>query len=175
MIRPRFIVVSAVAVLLTFLAHEGAHWAAGELLGNRMDMNLNAAYPESGQFLKASHKGVVDAAGPLLTLLQAVLALLVVLKAGSLLAYPFILSALVMRLLATGVSVFNPNDEARLSLAMGLGTWTLPFLVCGVLVALTIIASRRLRATWSFNTISVVLIILFSSAVILSSQFVAGR
>lgn len=46
--------------------------------------------------------------------------------------------------MAAGVSLFNPNDEARLSQLSGLGTWTLPALVVGGLLALVVVASRRL-------------------------------
>jgi hypothetical protein len=43
------------------------------------------------------------------------------------------------------VSVSNPNDEARISLLLDLGTWTVPFIVVAGLLALVVNASRRLR------------------------------
>jgi len=140
-----------------------------------MGMNANAAWPESRHFLQPWHGRVVDAAGPLFTLLQAILAFVLLVRTGSRLAYPFVLSSLIMRILATGISVFNPNDEARLSLALGLGTWTLPLAMCIALLALTIAASRRLNAGAAFNALSVVLIVVFSSILILANQYAATR
>ena len=55
---------AGIAVVFTFALHEGTHWLAGELLVNRMGMNLNAAWPLSGDYAASSHKPYVDAAGP---------------------------------------------------------------------------------------------------------------
>ena len=50
-----------------------------------------------------------------------------------------------------GVSLFHFNDEARISDLLGLGPWTLPSLMVGVLLILTVVASRRLRLGWKTN------------------------
>jgi len=43
------------------------------------------------------------------------------------------------------MSLFNPNDEARVSQLLGVGTWTLPLSVVGGLLVLVVAASRELR------------------------------
>jgi len=53
--------------------------------------------------------------------------------------------AFFMRLLAAGMSFFNPNDEARISQLLGLGTWTLPLIVVLGLFCLLMSASRNLK------------------------------
>ena len=75
-----------------------------------------------------------------------------------------------MRILAGVMNVIHPNDEGRLSRTFGLGLWTLPLLVAATLLYLVIRASRPERYGWQFHTISVILVIAFSSAVILLSQ-----
>lgn len=164
------IVTSAVAVFLTFFLHEGAHWAMGELLGNRMAMTLNVAYPISRAYLEPWHVTYVAAAGPLATLLQAVIAYAINVRRKWTAAYLFLLSAVVMRVLALGVNLITrPQDEAKVSLALGIGTYTLPVITCAVLIVLAISASRRNGYDRRFNVIGVVLMITFSSVVILTS------
>ena len=63
--------VTLVAVAVTWLVHEFAHWSVGELLGNVMVMTLNTCYPKSGNYLADWHEVAISAAGPLITILQA--------------------------------------------------------------------------------------------------------
>lgn len=56
-----------------------------------------------------------------------------------------------MRVLAAVAGVFNPNDEARISEALGLGLWTVPVAVILILLIPTVIASRRLHLSWKVN------------------------
>lgn len=145
------------AVVLTSLLHEAAHWLAGVALGYEMVMSLNAAAPRSGGFLSERDAFLVSGAGPLLTFAQGVVAFVVVRKRASLLAYPFLFAAWFMRFAAAFVSLMHPNDEARMSLALGWGFWTLPALVVIALLALTFVASRRLRLGWQTNVASYLL------------------
>ena len=55
----------------------------------------------------------------------------------------FVFAALMMRILATAVSIGNPNDEARISNVLGLGMWTLPALVVAILLWMMVLAARR--------------------------------
>lgn len=167
--RIGYAVTVAVAVMTTFFLHEGAHWLAGELLGNDMTMTLNVAYPTSRRYLEASHLLYVAAAGPLVTLLQAILACWINVRFPSVWSYPFLLTPVVMRALALLVNMSRPQDEARVSLALGLGSATLPLIVCAILATLAIAASRRNGYSRRFNGLSIVLVITFSSAVILAS------
>jgi hypothetical protein len=140
------------AVLLTALIHEGAHWLAGTALGHQMTFNLNSVGPMSPVSMR-DHL-IISAAGPLVTILQGLIAFVLVLRRDMLGAYAFLFFAALMRVTATAVSVFNPNDEARISLELGMGQWTLPLIVCGLLIALTVVASRKLRIGWKTNLLT---------------------
>jgi hypothetical protein len=46
----KYAAITFVAVGVTWLLHEFAHWTTGEALGNSMVMTLNACYPKNGQY-----------------------------------------------------------------------------------------------------------------------------
>jgi hypothetical protein len=46
------------------------------------------------------------------------------------------------------MSFGNPNDEARISEWLGLGTWTLHLIIVGLLLALTLKAGTYLKLRW---------------------------
>lgn len=135
-----------IAGFFTFILHEAAHWVAGITLGYDMEARLNAVRATTS--VLPFHKAVIDAVGPLATILQAVIAFAVAMRCRSNVAFAFVYVATFMRLLATVISLFNPNDEARLSMYFGLGTWTLPIIVSFGLLMLTWRASQRLTLTW---------------------------
>jgi hypothetical protein len=132
----RYLFMAGIAVLLTFAVHEFIHYLTGELLGNDMVMNLNEAYPVSGSFLRDWHFTVVTATAPLFTFLQACAFFLILRRKNIPLLFPFLVSPVIMRCLALGLTFVNPNDEARLSHDAGLTIWTLPALVCSFLIFL---------------------------------------
>ncbi len=170
----QYVLAAALAVFLTSLFHELAHWVTGELLGNRMGMNLNAAYPVNGGYLQPWHAHIVTAAGPLFTVLQGFLVYLLMRKYKNKILYLFLLSPLIMRVLAMFMNFLNPNDEGRISLALGLGLFTVPIVVCSILFFLTWKTSRQNGYSVRLNTVSTVLIIFFLSVVILSTQYLTG-
>jgi hypothetical protein len=63
-------------------------------------------------------------------------------------AWVFLFWAAFMRFMATVISLFNANDEARISEWLGWGMWTLPVIVTGALFVLLAIGSRRLQVSW---------------------------
>jgi len=69
------------------------------------------------------------------------------------LAYVVLFAAWFERMAAAFVSLLNPNDEARIGLLLGIGTWTLPAAVVLGLLALLWIASRRLAIGWKANIV----------------------
>ncbi len=146
-----FYLVLIVACPLTFLLHESAHWLTGEWLGYAMTMSLNAATPSGGVFTSDTHTMLVSAAGPLITLLQAVIAFLLIQRRQIQLAYPVLFVAWMMRFAAMVVSIKHPNDEARISAMLGLGTWTLPALMVSLLFGLLYLGSRTLKLNWRQN------------------------
>jgi hypothetical protein len=170
----QYVLAAALAVFLTSLFHELAHWVTGELLGNRMAMNLNAAYPVSGEYLQPWHAHVITAAGPIFTVLQAFVFYLLTRKYKHKFLYLFLFTPLIMRVLALFMNFLTPNDEGRISLALGLGLLTVPIVVCSILFLLTWKVSRQNGYSVKFNAVSTVLVIFFLSVVILSTQYMTG-
>ena len=173
--RFQYLLWVAAAVAATWLLHEFAHWATGTLLGYPMDMTLNTAGLEEGEYRANWHQHLVSMAGPLITLLQAggVFALLRRTPVPTL--YPFLFVPFYMRLLAGVVNVVNLNDEGRVSQALGLGTYTLPILVSLVLLILVVQASRSASFKARFQLGTTLAVMLFSSIVVLADQFFSIR
>lgn len=141
-----------IAGFITFALHEGGHWLAATLLGYDAYFGLNSAGTRAVVTL-ADH-ALISAAGPAVTVLQAVIALALVQARGSAAAWVFLFWAAFMRLMATVISLFNPNDEARISDWLGWGPWTLPLVVTGGLIVLLAIGSRRAGASWKTLVLS---------------------
>lgn len=138
-----------IAGFFTFILHEAAHWAVGTALGYEMQMRLNAVTAVTAiTSVLPSHKAMIDAGGPLATILQAVIAFTIVIRYRANTAFAFLYLAAFMRILANAISFLNPNDEARLSAYLGVGMWTLPSVVSIGLLLLVWHASRRLQLTW---------------------------
>lgn len=165
------ILLAGIAVAFTFVAHEGAHWAMGEWLGYDMILRANSVSLAHGDYASDLHRYAVTSAGPAFTLLQGTAAFALVRTFSLAAAFPFLLSALLMRILAAGVSLATPNDEMRLSLWLGLGAWTVFALVIGALLVLTVLAARRLRLSAGALGSSVALWVVFAAAFILGEPY----
>ena len=135
-----------VAGFITFALHEGGHWLAALLLGHEPFFGLNSAGTRDA--VSAADHAVISAAGPAVTIVQALIALALVQARSSAAAWVFLFWAAFMRFMATVISLFNPNDEARISDWLGWGTWTLPVLVTVGLFALLAVGSLRLKVSW---------------------------
>lgn len=134
------------AFLATFLVHESAHWLMGAALGIDVEFRLNAV-----RYLSPTapwQRALADVAGPAVTIVQAVVAYVWVMRRGSVKAFAFLYVAAFIRFAAAVVSLLNPNDEARLSVYLGLGKWTLPVLVAAGLILLAAKGSKRLQLSW---------------------------
>jgi len=153
-----------VAGFITFALHEGGHWLAAALLGHEAYFGLNSAGARGA--VSAADHALISAAGPVITLIQALVALWLVQARASAAAWVFLFWAAFMRLMATAVSLFNPNDEARISDWLGWGMWTLPVVVTGGLFVLLAIGSRRLGLSWKTLALSWVVASVAVSAVV---------
>jgi len=169
--KAKYVFITAIAVFASFFFHELAHWIAGEWLGNKMGMSLNATYPISGYFVKDWHENIVSAAGPLFTIAQAFVFYVIINKNGNKNLYPFLLMPFIQRLLAMGLTFINPNDEARISQSLELGLLTLPLLVCATLFVLVYSTSKKYNYSFKFNAVTIAWMVLFFSILILSDQY----
>lgn len=152
------------AFFVTNLVHEASHWLMGAALGFEMRFGLNGV-----SYLSASapwQRALADIAAPTVTVLQAFIAYACVMRTASVKAFGFLYAAFFMRLAASLISVIYPNDEARVSLFIGLGKWTLPALVTAVLLILVAKASKHLRLGWKDQLASYVIASLSISAIV---------
>ena len=167
-----YILVTALAVLLTFIVHEFAHYVTGELLGYSMKVTLNSVTLKEGTYNSDWHSYLVTAAGPVITIVLAFVFFYVIRKTGKVSWYPFLFFAFVFRLMAMVISIFNPNDEARLSYVLGLGYWMLPLLVTFTLLFLVIKTSKEQGYSLKFNLINYLLATVFVTGVVCLDQYV---
>jgi len=80
------------------------------------------------------------------------------------------LLTLYTRILAGFMNLFNLNDEGRISHVLGLGDFTLSLLVCAILAVWVYKVSKYHKPGWKFQVFTLVLIMLFSSILILGDQ-----
>jgi hypothetical protein len=165
-----FPVVLFFAFVLTYLVHESGHWLVGAWFGFDMKFSLNSVTVLSPAL--PWQKGMMDAAGPVLTILGGCIALVYVMRRNSHTAFAFLYVAAFMRAVAGLISFFMPNDEARLSVLLGLPMWVLPTLVAAFLIALVIKGSRHLRLTWKDHLLCYVMASLASAAIVGFDRFV---
>jgi hypothetical protein len=158
------------ATVVTTIVHETAHWAMGIALGHDMAMSFNEAHAVSANDVSAGHAMLIAAAGPAITMLQALIAFVLVRGRGLLLAYPFLFAAWFMRFAAAFVSLSHPNDEARLSLDLLGGMWWLPAAVVSALLALVWMAARRLRLGWKTNLICYLICSTMTAAIVFGDR-----
>lgn len=169
-VGPGFYVLLLLIAVATFALHEGAHWLAGVALGHEMTVTLNSSAPVGA--VPRDHDLLIAAAGPVVTLAGGLIAFALVLTRDSLAAYGVLFFALFMRLIAAVISLINPNDEARISLAMGLGPYVLPLIMVGALLVLTVVASRRLRLGWKTNLMTYLVSTVAVTAIVAADQFI---
>ena len=159
------------AVLATWGVHEGAHWLMGTTLGYDMWITFNNAGPVRGAYDTTVHRALVGMAGPAATWLQAIAALLLIRRLRALWTYSFLFLALWMRFLAFCISyISNPNDEASVSLLLGLPMWVLPAVSVALLATLTYMGRRSLMVGWKGNVLSYVMASLVSAVVVFSDR-----
>jgi len=135
-----------IAGFITFAVHEGGHWLAANLLGYEPWFSLNSAGTRS--VVTPADAAIISAAGPAVTVVQALIALALVQARGSAAAWVFLFWAAFMRLMATVISLVHPNDEARVSDWLGWGPWTLPAIVTAGLFLLLAAGVQRLNVSW---------------------------
>ncbi|MEO5564428.1 MAG: hypothetical protein ABIR18_13360, partial [Chitinophagaceae bacterium] len=125
----------------------------------------------TGQYNSDSDYQVISAAGPAITLIEAIIVFSIMRRRKEILLYPFLFTCFYMRFFATGISFLNPNDEARISKSLGIGMFTLPIIMTVVLFYLVYKVSQQYSLSTRFNSITLALVIFFTSIIILSDQF----
>ncbi|MGY1424502.1 hypothetical protein [Lysobacter sp. A289] len=138
-----------------------------------MMVGPNHAWPKGD--LTHADAILISAAGPIVTIVQGVIGFILVYNRRLLFGFALLYIAFFMRFLAAIVSIFNANDEARVSSDLGLGLWTIPTLVVATLFMLTYLASRRLKLSFRDQFLCYVVASLVVSLVVGIDHFYFGK
>lgn len=136
-------VTAIVVTLIMAVLHEGGHALAAKALGYDVVASLNSVTTPHGD-PTGSEQIIISIAGPLVTFIGALIGLSLA-ASGLQLGVTIAGTAFLYRMMAAIVSMQNPNDEMRVSLDLGMGQWTLPGLVCGLLLLMTAYAAVKAR------------------------------
>tara|TARA_B100000749_G_scaffold148113_1_gene113675 strand:- start:65 stop:595 length:531 start_codon:yes stop_codon:yes gene_type:complete len=153
-----------VVVIVCVALHEVGHLVAAKALGYEAVIRMNSVSLVGGA-TNWRDDVIVDAAGPLVTLLFALVGLALSNRENALGA-TMVFAALMMRVLAAVISLNMPNDEARISELLGLGTWTLPAIAVALLAIIMGLSARRsgvgsawLRGAWIGASLGFVVVV----------------
>ena len=160
-----------VGVLFTWVLHEFLHWFTAELMGYESVLRLNSVYPVNKDEQPDWDKIYISAAGPVVTILQALVVFLILKKnRWNKLIYPLLFIPFYMRALAGIINFLNPNDEGRISQFLGLGLYTISIAVSGILLFLVYKISKKYKLNWKFHLWTTLLVLVFSTLLIMLDQ-----
>lgn len=175
-ITAKYVFISFVVVFLTWLSHEFAHWLTAELMGYESIMRLNSVSQVKGVETEGWHKISITAAGPIWTMIQALIFYILLNRQGwNKYFYLFLFTAFYMRLAAGIMNLVSLNDEGRISEFLGIGAFTLPIIVSGLLFFMVYKISRKYSLKAKFQAWTFLIIMIASSALILIDQFLRIR
>jgi hypothetical protein len=163
-------ILTAVITVLTNLVHEAGHAVAGKVLGYTVFVNINSSGNVSEDYRSVADATLVDAAGPVTTILVALIALISVRENPRDVPLTIIFCAFAMRLLAAVASLTGPNDEARISMTLGLGYWTLHSLSIIVLLMFFVLGLRVQPVRWTWFAVTIPVIMATVVAIVIGEQ-----
>lgn len=172
----KYVLIVVTAVIFTWVLHEFGHWLTYTFLGYDYIMTLNKVSYLSGLKPTNTHQIIAGAAGPLVTIIQAIIVCLFLeLKEWNMNLYPFLFTAFYMRLLAGLMNFINPNDEGAISLHFGIGLFTISIIVSCFLFYMVYQVSKKYALNWKFQLRTTLIVMITSSFLILFDQFVGLR
>lgn len=118
---------------ITYLFHEFGHWTFGELLGNDMVLSLNNSAPQSGYFINESHVLWSAIGGPIFTIIQGLIFLLIVKITHSIYAYSIAFFAVFSRFFSIVFGAINLQDEARIASILDVNKYLVAMTVLTIL------------------------------------------
>ncbi len=133
-------------IIVTMLMHELTHVMVGTALGYDMYFTLTKAGVIEGGWRSDLDYAIVSIAGPIFTAAMGLVGAWLAISKRMALGYELIFVAFMQRFLAMVMSgLFIPNDEARVSLFLGLDWWVVPLMFVLPLLALTIWSRRVMK------------------------------
>ena len=118
---------------ITYLFHEFGHWKLGELLGNEMTLSLNNSTPQNGHFIDDLDALWSAIGGPVFTILQGLIFLLLTWLTKSIYAYSIIVFAVFSRFFSIVFGGINLQDEARIAAMLDLNKYLVTAIVLTIL------------------------------------------
>ena len=79
-INGKYIIISIIIVIFTWIIHELTHWITSEYLGYESLMRLNSVSLANEQEQTEWHKIYISASGPIITIFQAIIAFFILKK-----------------------------------------------------------------------------------------------
>ncbi len=171
----KFVAIVLFVVIISCLIHEFGHFITGISLGNKMGMTLNKAYPVSGDYSETWHYFVVVSAGPVFTMFQAVVALILLHKyATNAFLFAFLIEPVTLRVWPYLVSPVMSQDETIISDYLGLSPWILPVGTWLLLGTIAWIGSKRAGASGKSVMLTILLILLLFQVVLRSNNLIVS-
>jgi hypothetical protein len=148
------------------------HWTVGEMLGYKMGMSLNKAYPLSGAYREQWHYTLDSAVGPAITLIQTICFFLLIRKYHNRLLFPFLFGSFYLELLSGIMNYRHANDLGRISQTFHLGLFTIPVIVVAMHSFFLYRTICSERYSFRFVVWTFFLVLVFSSIwVLLNNKF----
>lgn len=157
----------------SYLFHEFGHWTVGEILGNQMAYTLNYVWLKGGHYLHASDDLYVSLGGPAFSILQSICALLIIETYRTLYAYPIAFFPMFNRFFSLVFGGFGKQDEARISVILGVWEYLVAVVVLMTLVAIVARCSAKLGIGFRNNTFVVTVSTVCQLLVIGTYQFIS--
>jgi hypothetical protein len=168
----RYVFAGILAVIVTWFIHEFTHWVTSELLGYESYMRLNSVGSLNGNLSDEVDKAIISISGPIITILQGIIIFIVLKSKGwNKYLYLFLFIAFYMRFFAGLMNFINPNDEARFSQFLGIGTHTVSIIVSIFLFAMVYIISKKYKLNWKFQLWTTIIVLVASWTLILVDQY----
>ena len=154
------VVISFIPIaFITYIFHEFGHWTFGELLGNDMALSLNNSTPKSGYFISESHALWSAIGGPVFTIFQGLIFLLIVRITNSIYAYSIAFFAVFSRFFSIVLGGINLQDEARIASMLDINKYLVAAIVLTILLLILWKCSRimnlKMKSVGYFSVIGV--------------------
>lgn len=133
--------------------HEFGHWIVGELLGNDMGISFNGVWPKEGHYISDKHGLYVGIGGPAFSILLALIFMIIIEKYKYIYVYPFVFFPFFSRFFCFSFGDFSAQDEAGISAALELGTYTVAIIVLSILLLIVLRASYKLKFGFKQNVL----------------------
>lgn len=151
----KYFLLVVISGFITFLFHEMGHWLSYELLGYKAGFTLNTSnIKDTSLTLSKYEKLISDAAGPIITIIQALVVFYWLKNKNNFFIYPLLFIPFVMRLAAGFANIIQANDEGRISTTLGFPIYIIPIMIIFLLLFLVLKTSKRNQYTLKDNTIT---------------------